>query len=225
MILHGMKRSVYIIALALASCAPARFVEPLDKGEWSVGADLGGPMLNFNGAPIPVPLSQIEVGYGLDSNLTIHGGLHTTSLLFGNGQLDAGVTWKVYNQNRAIPSISVSGGINVIYSPSTRKGDLWPVLDANAYWNYGKRNNYIYLGINNYFDFSSRMANDQTQRYHWIASPQIGHVVKGKRDRWQLITEFKYLAPYLASDKAFVPYTGLFHHGALGFYIGVRRTF
>lgn len=213
-----MKNYVLLLAIGafLLACAPSRFVEPLDKGEWSVGADLGGPVLNFNGAPIPTPLSELEVGYGIDSLTTVHGGLHLTSMLYGNAQLDLGVTRKVLNQEGWRPNISVAGGFNVIYSPSTGKADFWPIFDANLYWNYGRRRNYLYFGTSNYFDLNGTTT--------WIFIPQLGHVVKGKRDRWQLITEFKWMAPFKRNEAAFVPYYGIAKQGSLGFYIGVRRT-
>jgi hypothetical protein len=206
-----------LTGLLLYACAPSRFVEPLDKGEWSVGADLGGPILNYNGAPIPTPLSQIEVGYGIDSSITIHGGLHLTSIFYGNAQLDLGATFKVYDQEGWKPNISVAGGFNAIYSPSTGKADFWPILDANLYWNYGRRLNYVYFGTSNYFDLSGSATT-------WVFSPQLGHVVKSKLDRWELITEIKWLAPFKRSEAAFVPYYGIAKQGALGFYLGVRRT-
>lgn len=205
-----------VLTFLLMACAPARFVEPLDKGEWSVGAELGGPVLNFDGAPIPTPLSAIEVGYGIDSSITVHGGLHLTSMFYGNAQLDLGATFKVHEQEGWKPNISVAAGFNAIYSPSAGKADFWPVLDANLYWNYGRRRNYVYFGANNYFDFSSSST--------WLFNPQLGHVVKGKLDRWQLITEFKWIAPFRQNEAAFVPYYGIAKHGALGFFLGVRRT-
>ena len=69
-----MKKTPFLVvgfvALVLGACAPARFVEPLEKGELTVGGSLGGPVISFGG-PIPMPLSSVEVGYGLDTNLTV----------------------------------------------------------------------------------------------------------------------------------------------------------
>ena len=81
------------------SCAPARFVEPLQKKELAIGGNFGGPVIS-QGLTIPIPLSAIEVGYGLDTNFTIHGGIHTTAMLFGNLQMDAGLTYKLLNQKK-----------------------------------------------------------------------------------------------------------------------------
>ena len=212
------------LLLLIGSCAPSRFVEPLNKGTWAVGGNFGGPVIDFAGAPIPVPLTAVEVGYGLDSNLTVHGGLHTTSLLFGVGQIDFGATYKFLEQKKYFPNLSASLGGKVAYSPSEKAVEFWPTLDVNAYWNYGKRDSYFYVGVNNYFVLQSRMAFDQPQNQRMIFNPQMGHVFKPKSGGYQFFTELKFIAPYLDSDKAFVPYKSIFGtNGATGFYLGFRK--
>ena len=224
-----MKYLFFLTAIVLGACAPARFVEPLDKGELSVGANFGGPIIDFAGAPIPVPLTAIEAGYGIDTNLTVHGGLHTTAAIFGNFQMDAGVTYQFLEQNRYIPNVSVNPGFNLVVDlANVDREDVrtkfWPTLDLNAFWNYGERRNYAYIGVNNYFELTSMMANEQVQANNWIFSPQIGHVVKGKSNKWQLITEIKFLAPYRKNTYSFIPYKSLLGaNGATGVFIGYRR--
>lgn len=186
---------------------------------------MGGPMIEFAGAPIPLPLTSIEVGYGLDSNLTVHGGWHTTAAFFGNAQIDAGITYQFLEQKKYIPNVSVAPSFNFIYSFEDKSARLWPILDLNAFWNYGKRRNYFYVGFNNYFELKQTMANDQDQRQHWIFSPQIGHIIKGKKSPWQLSLELKFLAPYMDNSKSFVPFKSVLGKwGSTGFYIGFRRA-
>ena len=210
----------------MISCASSRFVEPLDKGEVAVGAQFGGPMISFSGAPIPLPLTSIEAGYGLDSNLTIHGGWHTTAAFFGNLQLDAGCTYRPFKSQGWRPGFSVSPSFNFIFSFEAKSARLWPILDLNAYWNYGKRQNYIYAGFNNYFELKSTMAHEQPQKHHWVFSPQIGHVLKGKKDNWEFFTEVRFIAPYLRNTNAFVPYvSALGQWGSTGLYLGYRFKF
>jgi len=212
-----------IILLLFASCAPARFVEPLQKKELAIGANVGGPVISQGGITTPIPLTAIEIGYGLDTNLTIHGGLHTSALLFGNLQLDAGLTYKLLNQNKYAPNISVNPGFNFIYNFEYGSSKLWPTLDLNAYWNYGKRNSYIYFGFNNLFELSKTMAHEQKQKQRWIFSPQIGHVLKTKKEKWQFTTEFKFLALNQDNSYTFLPYKSLTgNRGATGFYLGLR---
>jgi hypothetical protein len=202
------------------ACAPSRFVEPLEKNELSIGGSFGGPVINFGG-PIPMPVTTIEVGYGLDTNLTIFGGLHTTAAIFGNFQIDAGISYQFLEQKKMIPNLSVAPGFNFITNFEATK--FWPVLDLNAFWNYGERTNYFYLGVNNYFELSKTMAFEQEQLSPWLFSPQFGHVFKGKQENWQLSTEFKLLGPYLDNSTAFVPYKSLLGtNGATAFFVGCR---
>jgi hypothetical protein len=216
---------IVFISFLITGCSSTRFVEPLEKDQLSIGAGFGGPTIEFAGAPIPLPLTSIEVGYGLDSNLTIHGGWHTTAAFFGNAQIDAGVTYQFIDQNKYIPNVSVSPSLNFIYSFDAKAARLWPILDLNAYWNYGKRRNYFYVGFNNYFEMRQMMANEQEQMHHWIFNPQIGHVIKGKKSPWQFSVELKLIAPYLDNTKAFVPYKSVLGKwGSTGFYLGFRRA-
>ncbi|MBK9191262.1 MAG: hypothetical protein IPM77_06945 [Crocinitomicaceae bacterium] len=73
---HG----ILILVLTLFSCAQTRFVEPLEKGQLSLGGNFGGPLIEYAPAVIPIPFLDAEAGYGIDSNLTVHGGLNLTSL-------------------------------------------------------------------------------------------------------------------------------------------------
>lgn len=196
----------------------------------AIGANIGGPTINFNNAPLPLPLTALEIGYGIDSNLTIHSGLHTTSLIFGNIQFDLGATYKLLNQKYFRPNISITPGINFaskIWRTSTQvdgTAKLWPTLDINAYWNYSKKAHYFYLGCNSYFELARESALNQTRKQHWLFSPQIGHVLKGKNNQWQFFTELKFIAPYLDNRFVFVDYKSIIKgRGSTGFYIGFRK--
>ena len=221
-----MKRFNYsgilLLVLIIQSCAPSRFVEPLEKNEISVGGSFGGPIIDF-GAPIPMPMSSVEVGYGLDTNLTVFGALHLTAIYFGNLQMDAGASFKFLDQKTYRPNLSVSPSFNFVHNFEAKSTKFWPILDLNAWWNYGNQSNYFYVGVNNYFELSSTMANDQPQAQRWVFNPQIGHIVKGKAENWQLTTELKWLSPASDNTYAFVPFqtiTG--SHGAMAMFIGCR---
>lgn len=215
-----------LIAAAIASCAPSRFIEPVEQGKLAVGATFGGPMIDFAGAPIPVPLSSIEVGYGFKENLTFFGGFHTTSFAFGNLQLDLGGTYQFLNQDKYVPNVSVSPSLNTVWDVYDRKIKSWPVLDLNAYWNYGERRNYFYIGANNFFELSRTRALDQKQPTFILFNPQIGHVLKGKDRKWELITEIKFLSPFTENSYTFVPYKSITgSYGATGVFLGYRHYF
>jgi hypothetical protein len=211
--------------IIISSCAPSRFVEPLQKKELAAGINFGGPVLDL-GAPIPTPLTAVEIGYGLDSNLTIHGGLHTTALYYGNFQIDLGATYKVLNQRKYIPNVSINPGFNFIYDTNDKISKFWPTFDANAYWNYGEKRSYFYAGLNNYFELSKTMANNQPQKQRWVLNPQVGHVLKSKKGSFQFTTEIKFLAPNQSNEYSFVPYKSILgNNGATGVYLGLRYIF
>ena len=221
-----MKKIIYIISiLLLISCASSRFVEPLEKGKQVVALDAGGPTIGFGGAVIPIPLSSVVYGYGIDSNLTAFGSLHLTSLLFSNLQTDIGATYRFYKStNPYIPSISSSINGNAIWDIDDTKFKFWPQLDINAYWNFGKRNHYAYLGIQNWWELANTRSQDRPQLDRWLVNPQLGVVFKS--NNWFYSFETKFLAPSHENVNLFVPYFSLLgDKGAQGIYFGIGRKF
>lgn len=222
-----MRNIFFISILAIAaSCAPARFVEPLKEKEFAIGANTGGPLINYGGTTIPVPLSAVYAGYGIDSTKTVFAGIHTTSMLFGNFQMDLGGTFKVLNQNKFQPNISISPAIQFITSIDKKVSRLWPNLGLNSYWNYGKRHNYFYVGIDNWFVLSATRSYGEPSIARWVWNPQIGHTIKSKNSLWNYTLEWKWLAPNFSHKYSFVPYANTLGStkGASGIYFTVTRT-
>lgn len=214
---------LFILPALFFACAPVRFVEPLDKGTFSVGGNFGGPLIEYPPAVIPVPFLAVEGGYGVDTNLTVHGGLNLTSAIFGNVHVDGGITYRLVEQKKYIPNVSVSPSFQLVWDVYDHKATCWPVVDANAYWNYGVRKNYFYTGINNYFDLSKTMANDLPVEHRWLFSPQFGHVLKSKSGNFQFTAEIKLCGVFLNSKYSFIPWTGITADaGATGVYFGFR---
>ncbi|MBK9319173.1 MAG: hypothetical protein IPM91_10340 [Bacteroidetes bacterium] len=54
-----------IAGLFISSCAPQRFVKPLEKQQQAVNASLGGVLFDYNGTTIPMPFLTLAYGYGL----------------------------------------------------------------------------------------------------------------------------------------------------------------
>ena len=99
-----MNRTILIAAcvFAISSCAPSRYVRPLEEGQKAITGNLGGPLIKFSGMTIPLPLTAISLGYGLKDNLTIYGGVHTTALSFGVIQGDFGVVKEFINLTQCL---------------------------------------------------------------------------------------------------------------------------
>lgn len=222
-----MKKYIFILVLIiiLSSCASSRFVEPLQKGEQAIGFDIGGPMIEFAGTTIPIPLTSVIYGKGIDSNITVFGSVHITSLLFSNLQSDFGATYRLYKSNISyIPSLSASGNGNIVWDMDDSKVKFWPQLDVNAYWNFGKNNHYLYAGVSNWWEVGNTRSQDRPQLDRWLVNPQIGFVYKSKK--WFYSIETKFLAPSHNNVNAFVPYFSLLgEKGANGLYFGIGRKF
>ncbi len=208
----------------IISCSPARFVQTLDKGEHAANLSLGGPLIGFAGATIPIPFVTATYGYGLDSATTLFAAFNLTSALYQNFQIEAGATRRLLKPNRWQPGISLTPSMQLIYHDRQAR-KLYPILDINLYWNYGKRKHYWYAGLNNWFELSGQRVHGQSQTRHWTLSPQLGHVFNMKR-RWEWITEFKVIAPGRSNQQLVVDYkTPLGTHGALGIYMGLSKRF
>jgi hypothetical protein len=222
-----MKKGIFhlSILLILASCASSRFVEPLKKGEQAIAFDIGGPTIGFGGTVIPIPLSSVVYAKGIDTNITVFGSLHLTSLLFGNVQTDLGATFKFYKSKKSfIPSLSSSVNGNAIYDIYDSKFKFWPQLDLNAFWNFGKKNHYFYAGVSNWWELAGVRSQDRSQLDRWLVNPQVGLVIKTKK--WYYSIETKFLAPSHNNVNLFVPYFSILgENGASGIYFGIGRKF
>ena len=216
-------RPCLFILMMLTSCSPASFVKPLAKKQHAANLALGGPLIKYNKTTIPIPFLTASYGYGIDSSLTAFAALNVTSALFGTLQLEPGITKQIIKQNRYRPAISVSPVLTVLYHDQ-HAFKLYPQLDVHAYWEYGKKKHYFYLGMNNWFEPARTRTLGERQRRHWILSPQAGHSFSGKR--WNINLEVKLIAPHVSSDKLVVEYqTPVRNRGAFGVYVGYTRKF
>jgi hypothetical protein len=122
----------------LWSCAPARFVEPLQKGQQVITGHFGGPVAKVPGiGAIPIPFTSIGYGRGLSNSTTLMGSIQTTSLVFGVGQFELGASQKLWSTDR----MGLSGQLNtnILIDFYTGANRIWPQLDANYYFKYGRQ--------------------------------------------------------------------------------------
>ena len=212
----------------LWSCAPARFVEPLKKGEEVISGHFGGPMAKIPGiGVIPIPFSSVGYGRGLTDQTTVFGNLHLTSLAFGVGQFELGASQKFWSTDR----MGVSGQLNtnVLIDFYTGANRIWPQLDANYYFKYGLRSyrigeqrnyNFMYAGISNWFDFYGTESQGRPNEQLWIPSLQFGH--QWIRPKFSYQAEVKILAPLESNENIVVPYPSMLQNrGATGLYFGI----
>jgi hypothetical protein len=209
--------------ILLFACNPTRIVQPIPEGEFRAGANFGGSIIKYGSAPIPVPLTSIYGAYGLNNNTTGFASLHTTALMYGVLQTDLGVTRQVLAPNKYIPGLSVSPIANIMFDTWEHHFSLYPQLDVNAYWNYGKKQKLVYLSMNNWFELRTQRPHGEPQPNQWLPSFGLGH--QWNYSTYGLQLELKYVAPTQSNQNIVVDYVSFNSKGALGFYIGVHRKF
>lgn len=219
-----MKNWLFLFVLCVFfSCSPGRYIQPLKKKQQAVNLSLGGPLIKYGNATIPVPFLVANYGYGVDSNLTTFGSVNITSALFGNLQLELGATLQLLSPKRYTIGLSVTPTANIIYR-NKQSFKFYPEIAVNAFYPYGKRKNYFYAGIDNWFEPAQKRAYDEPQTHHWFFSPQIGHNFSGQK--WDVQLEVKIMAPNISNKGFVVEYQTPFQsHGALGVFLAYTRKF
>jgi len=211
------------LAILLQCCAPSRFVKPLDKNQKAVSFSFGGPLIKYAGAAIPIPFSTLGYGHGISERCTAFGNLHTTSLLFGNVQLDAGATFGLLAKEKT-SGLSVTPELQfACHFGSANSARLWPSLDVNYYRQLKNKSSFFYAGASSWFEFSQTKAHNEIQSKHVIPNLHLGYqVVKTK---WQHQFEIKYLGLGIPNLPNVVDYIGISHKGTLGIYYSLVRKF
>lgn len=209
------------IVTVMVTCAPARFVKPLDKNEWAVGANVGGPMIKLFDTTIPVPFSSVYAGYGYTDRTTVFGGLHTTSLAYQTLQIDAGATYLVRNGSGNIPGISLSGSVNAMMDFRQTNFRAYPNLAGNLFYDfkYGR----FYGGMENWIDLFPSGVPDNSQYNIWVPAFYLGQTFKLKK--WEINFEYKNLAPFTWNKGYVVNYARAGDRGANGIYLTLQKRF
>lgn len=211
-----------LFALLMQSCAPTRLVKPLAKGEQAVGANIGGPLINFGGAPIFIPYTSAFYAKGLTDKTSAFGSVHLTALSFGVFQTDIGVCQQImYNPNLRF-GVSVNPALNFAIDRWEWKAKLWPQLDINVHKGWGEHR-LFYAGICNWIEPSKTRAHNEPQEKFWFASPQLGFQYTPKN--WTYGIETKWVGMGIPNQPNVVDYIGPNHKGAIGVYFQFVRRF
>ena len=213
-----------IMLLFTASCSPSYFVKPLTKDQNAAGISLGGPLIKYSGATIPIPFLTATYGRGLRDDLTAFGGLNLTSLAYGTFHTEFGVVKGFLKPEGLRPGLSVTPAATFAMDFYQFHPKLWPRLEVNAYWNYRQKGNYFYFGANNWFELAGKRAFDVKQPNNWLLTLQAGHVFENPKMNY--IIELKYNAINANNQNLVVDYAGrIGNTGALGVYFGVVKKF
>lgn len=217
-----MKYLFIAAVVILASCSGTRHVIPLKKGENAVSADLGGPLFKFSGLVIPMPLTSLAYSRGISDNFTLTGSLHTTSMLFGVFHLEGSGLTRVYKWNEKA-GISISPGFHAMADKWEGNFSFYPYGDFNYYRCIGENGSHLFGGISLLYDVRSKKAFDVKNEHRAIHNINAGY--KWVRPKYTWSFEMKYVNFMRDNRNIVVEYIAPGHHGALGLYFGVTKTF
>lgn len=212
-----------VFIASLWSCTPTRYVRPLAEGEKAIQGSFGGPLLKNFGPPIPVPFITAGAGYGLKPNTTVFGNFHVTSALFGTMQLDLGATQGILKPNGWAPGLSASAVANAAFDIHEGHFKLWPQLDANAYWEYGEKRHFGYVGINTWWEPRALAHASEPGIQLVVPGMQVGNTFAGKS--WDKSLELSWRNFPKPSTDAVVDWAALGGLGAVGFHFTITKRF
>jgi hypothetical protein len=204
------------------SCAPVRFVKPLEKHESAIGFNAGGPLIHFAGTILPVPFSSVYYGYGISEKGTISAGWHSTALLYENLQFDLAYTHQLFSRDQG-PGMSITPGSQFILGLRESDFRFYPSVDISLFYEYARDRHMSYISLNNWFDPHPGKITAGSEYRLWRPSPGLGHLVRF--DRWEVGLEYKYLGINLENTRTVVNYVNGLETGAHGIYLQFFRKF
>lgn len=146
---HALACLTFLLA---SSCAATRALAPLDKGQHGVNISLGGPFVEFGGAPLPVPFTALGYRYGIDGKTDVHAAVYpSTGVLVGVAAWDVGVSRQLLDAAGGRPRIMVDattywavGDNGVGGDPAGFRFFLTPSLVFT--WDIGRPKHRLYVG-------------------------------------------------------------------------------
>ncbi len=214
--------SLILIVSLFFSCSPVRLVKPLQKGEKAMGSNLGGPIINFAGAPIPLPYTAAFFAKGITDKTSAFGGLHLTALAFGVMQLEVGACRQLWaNQSKTL-GLSVSPAMHFAVDRWDWNFRFWPQIDCQLYRTFANQS-FIYAGVGNWFEPTRMRPHNEMQEKFWFMHPQFGY--RWGKHKWNYGIESKWVGSGLANKPNVADYIGIDGKGALGVYFSIMKKF
>lgn len=153
------------LAMLLAGCASLNGARPLEPGKHEVGTSIGGAMVYFAGAPIPIPNVIVEgrsgVAKPVNRPLDLNYGINLTSMAFGILQVHLGTSWLLVHQNGGIPALSMTNRIwfatNILGAGYKAEGGVgaWGNHQLEFSLSWKIRQQLLYFSLAQYTDFTN----------------------------------------------------------------------
>jgi len=211
-----------VLAILFISCSTIRQINPLSKGESSLTLSIGGPITQVGKTYIPLPLLSMGYNYGILDNLSIESGLNFLSAAYGVLHLDIGANYWLFFPKKIIPGIIISPQTFILTNFTSNGFRLYPDIGLTTYWEI-KQNKYVYIGIDNWFEYHSYREDGNIQKHHWLITPYLGINMGNKK--WQGQAEIKWYVPNLVNNTRAIKNIGIGNYGVVGIFLGINRTF
>jgi hypothetical protein len=200
-------------------CSTTRALAPLEKGQHGATISLGGPFVQYGGAPIPLPLSSVGYRYGIDGKSDFHTSFYVTQLaLFKVGGFDFGFNRELISAKGARPRLMLDTTQHLFFgdrSPGAPDGGTrwFPEISAVATWDLGKpdRPHRIFVGASGFFQFFPEVRGYLT--------PMIGTELRAHR-KLGIVLELDWMAPWVDTTYLNPVWYGVGDKGALAFKLG-----
>lgn len=169
----------WLTLMLLAGCSTTRALAPLQKGQHGATLSVGGPFVQFAGAPIPLPISSVGYRYGIDGKSDVHAALYLTQLaLFNVGGFDLGISRELNPADGAKPRVMVDFTNYFFFGdnrPTGPKGGArwFPDLSMMVTWDLGQRPHRLYLGVDTFFQ--------TLPEFHVYPSPVFGTELRASK--------------------------------------------
>lgn len=217
-----LRTSLAVTILSIYACSPTRYVVPLEKGEKEVTAHFGGPMVNFAGASIPIPLTTVGYGQGLGNGFTAFGDLHITAATFGVFQTELGLSKTWFNSESKSWGFTASPRLNFAMEFSEFRTKLWPQLDGTLFKQIGS-DRYIYGGYSGWFELAGTRAHGEPQPNQVLNNVHLGILLPTKARKYSYQFELKYIALGIDNQYMAPSYVSAGNSGAFGIYFNLKR--
>jgi hypothetical protein len=214
--------SVLSVLFLLAACAPTTLVRPLKPKEKMISAGLGGPMIYFGGYVIPIPFTQIDFAYGQSERLSLQGGINTTSLLFGVGQLRLNALYEFGKPDGFRPGLSGFFQQHLMLDRWKKHFSWYPEPGLNLYWDLKSEKNLLFLSTSTWMEL--RKLNESNNKQDLLL-PVVGLGYQHSTTKWNWTIESKWISPGRSPGNQVVDYLSPGNSGVLGFYFSLSRKF
>lgn len=215
--------AICLFAAWVSGCAASRAVAPLDKGEHGLTASFGGPFVEFAGAPVPVPLTQLGYRYGIDGKTNVHTALHLTPMVMSRtAGFDVGFARELMTADGPRPRLMLDLTTYWFFGDVADGGAdggfrFFPDLSLVATWDLPHRKRRrpyrIYLGVDNFMQ--------PWPTFGWVLTPLFGAELPA-HDRLGVQLEVQWNQPWADTTPLVPVWKGAGPYGAFAVKIGLN---